>query len=102
MDGFYWAPGTDPKTWRGFRVPRDGDRVRDVAEIALPELANAAEAEQVRRLLGTSRDGLVRATAQLFGIHRVGRVVRERMEQAIALLAAEGRCKLDGERVGPV
>ena len=83
--GFFWPPGVDPETWRGYRVPdpSDGMARRDAEDIPIEELANAAD--DLLAAYGTMpREDLARAVAKRFGFRGLTRVVGERVEQGIA------------------
>lgn len=94
-EGFLWAPGQDPRTWRVFRTHPEGEG-RKAGEIPLEELANAAEAV-LQRQVALPRDDLCREVARLFGIRRLGRRVQARITKALDLLAARGGCLLEGD-----
>jgi len=75
---FVWPTGLDPATWTGFRtVDPDGSRTLD--EVAPEEISNAMRAVIARRP-NMDDDGVIRLTAELFGIVRLGANLRVRLE----------------------
>lgn len=93
-----WRPDQDPTSWRGYRLSPSGEEARDLESIPLAELANAAEA-LLEQCCGLAQEDLVRGTAQLFGFSRLGKRLRERLDQAVDLLAAQGRCLVEDGKV---
>ncbi len=93
-----WRPDQDPTSWRGYRLSPPGEEARDLEGIPLAELANAAEA-LLEHCCGMAQEDLVRGTAQLFGFSRLGKRLRERLDQAVDLLAAQGRCQVEDGKV---
>lgn len=80
---FLWASGADVTNWSRFRHP-DGEDMRPIDEIALPELVVLARA--VRRD-GLEGDNAVAAMAREAGLQKVRAASRDRLEQAYALAA---------------
>lgn len=78
LGNFAWPEHLDENTWTGFRTGNaDGSRPLD--EIAPEEIANAMRsALAMQPAIGT--EDLLRATAALFGISRLGAQVRARLE----------------------
>ena len=93
-----WRPDQDPTSWRGYRLSPPGEEARDLESIPLAELANAAEA-LLEQCCGLAQADLVRGTAQLFGFSRLGKRLRERLDQAVDVLAAQGRCQVEDGKV---
>jgi len=93
-----WRPDQDPASWRGYRLSPPGEEARDLEGIPLAELANAAEA-LLEQCCGLAQEDLVRGTAQLFGFSRLGKRLRERLDQAVDLLAAQSRCQVEDGNV---
>jgi very-short-patch-repair endonuclease len=96
---FVWLSDVDPETYDRVRGPTaGGEPAREVEHIPPEEIAHA-----VRRVLGQnvsmSHAELVRETARVFGIQRVGRKVSEAMGAGIELLVNRGEVELQGERV---
>jgi hypothetical protein len=74
------------------------DSFRDVEDLPPEEIANGARyilCQQVAMPVAA----LVKETARLFGIHRVGRTVDQVMQDGIALLVQTGRAKQSGEDI---
>ncbi|WP_100350241.1 AAA domain-containing protein [Luteimicrobium subarcticum] len=80
---FVWPQGVDPATWTGYRSA-DADMSRTLDEVAPEEIANAIRA-LVRDGRGTTDEELLRATAEVFGIVRLGANVRTRLEGVYSL-----------------
>ncbi|MFG6491274.1 DUF4011 domain-containing protein [Microbacterium sp. P03] len=74
---FAWPEGLDPQTWTGYRsVDKAGSR--SLEEIAPEEIANAMQA--VRRLAPRlDEEAVLRRTAEIFGIVRLGAHVKSRL-----------------------
>lgn len=85
---FAWPVATDPASWDVYRVPPDGD-ARNPYEIC-PEEAAAAAAEVLDRHIGLEETELLRDVAALFGIQRVGEIVRLRLLEGVRLLEERG------------
>lgn len=83
-DGFIWPAKIDPQTWQGFRPCGPGER--DLKDIALTEIANAARSCATQRQL--QREELQRATLAIFGGKRVTKAIQQRLDEAL-LLAVE-------------
>ena len=58
------------------------------------EVSNAAGAV-LKAQIALPLDDLARETARQFGIHRLGKAVREHMVKAIEMLAARGECVVE-------
>jgi very-short-patch-repair endonuclease len=96
---FYWRADQKTGQFAAIRVPSDGeDTSRAIDEIPPEELANAAEVV-LGRMLALDRKDLVRETARVFGISRLGQKVSARIDEAVTLLEAEGRCRVKDDRV---
>lgn len=95
---FVWRADQAYETWCTFRGPASTGEPRP-AEFVPPEEIAAAAAWLLSRSLSTTRDDLVRETARLFGIQRVGTKVSDRMLVGIGLLLKSGRCSMDGDRI---
>ncbi len=94
---FYWAEGTTPESYRGFRRTPEGVS-RSLAEVAPEEIANAM-AQVVRASHRIEVEELLREAAAVFGTQRVTPPVRERLEAVLAWAVRDGRLQLDGDRV---
>ncbi len=77
----FWAASQDPATYHGFRLP-GAERPRNIAEVPLEELSNAAAHIGAQ---GEAGARLIEEIARVFECHRVGRNVRTRIERAIEL-----------------
>ena len=75
---FAWPDNLDPETWAGFRFA-DPDGSRSLDEVAPEEIANAMSAV-ADEFPGISDEEVLRRTAELFGIVRLGANVRGRLE----------------------
>ena len=97
---FLWPELQDPAAWEGFRVPDGGgDASRRAAEEIPPEeLANAMRA-LLERNIHLPEDDLLRETARVFGIARLGSNVRDHLAVGLALLEQQRRCVRDGADV---
>jgi len=89
-----WLPEQDPANWKDYRLAASGEAPRDLESIPLLELANAADA-LLQQCCGLPQGDLVRGTAQLFAVQRLGKRLRERLDQAVALLASQDRCQIE-------
>ena len=87
LGSFAWPAGLDPSTWTAFRyVDPDGSRSLD--EIAPEEIANAMKAV-AKEYRGSTEEDVLRRTAELFGVVRLGANVRTRLEAVYRRLPAE-------------
>ena len=85
-DGFLWPNGVTPDVWRDYRAadPALPDTRRDLEDVALEEIANAADALLGR--YGTMpREELARAVAKRFGYRALTKGVHKRIEDGIAV-----------------
>ena len=83
----YWPAGTDPKAYRGFRVPApDGER-RTIDEIPPEELANAME-EVLTDFQSCEPDVLYRETVRLFGFNALTAKMRPFLDAALRIYQA--------------
>ena len=87
LGSFAWPASLDPATWTGFRVV-DPDGSRSLEEVAPEEIANAMSAVLVEHPESSDED-VLRRTAELFGILRLGANVRTRLESVYKKLPAE-------------
>lgn len=95
---FAWPAGIRPDDYRGCRGPAADGRERPLVEIATEELANAA-ARVLSASFSLEEDELLRETARLFGIHRVGPKVASTLGPAVDLLVARGVAAREDGRV---
>lgn len=99
VDGeFVWERAANRRNWTDVRVPPSGEDARDLELIALEEIGAAARWVLTSNL-SLDVDDLVRQTARLFRIQRLGQKVEERVRQGVALLVQQGLCE---EREGRV
>ncbi|QJW35489.1 AAA domain-containing protein [Cellulosimicrobium protaetiae] len=75
---FAWPQHIDPGTWTGYRIP-DPDGTRRFDEIAPEEIANAMRAV-VDAEPELDDEGVLRRTAAVFGLSRLGAGARARLE----------------------
>lgn len=77
-------------------MPADDDpQNRHAKDICPEEIANAA-AQILALHISMSMEDLVRETANVFGIRRIGSGVRSSFEDGIVLLKKRGGCREDG------
>jgi hypothetical protein len=92
---FIWTKTLTETPYNVFRVPNDNDpRVRTAVEICPEEIANAA-AQILIRHISMDQDDLMRETANLFGITKLGTNVRSSFEQGIDLMKKNGMCQVN-------
>ena len=76
---FAWPVGLDPENWKGFRIA-NFHVTRTLDEVAPEEIANAMLAILMEHPELEYVDDVLRRTAELFGIARLGAHVRTRLE----------------------
>lgn len=79
---FAWPADLDMARWSGFR-PADADHTRSLDEVAPEEIANAMRSAIALAPMG-DRDDILRSTAEIFGIARLGANVRARLDAVYA------------------
>ncbi len=84
---FAWPAGLDPATWTGFRFV-DPDCSRSLDEVAPEEIVNAMQGV-FSDSPGSSDEDVLRRTAEIFGIVRLGAHVRSRLEAIYATAATQ-------------
>jgi hypothetical protein len=87
LGDFAWPERLDPATWRGYRSP-DDPISRGLDEIAPEELLNAMRAV-VAGAPGIDDEVAIRATAKIFGMSKLGALVRARLEAVADQLRSE-------------
>ncbi len=87
LGSFAWPANLDPAEWTGFRYV-DADATRSLDEVAPEEIANAMLAVQAE-YPGASGEDILRRTAELFGILRLGANVRSRLDAVYKKLPSE-------------
>ncbi|MEQ1507964.1 MAG: DUF3320 domain-containing protein, partial [Myxococcota bacterium] len=97
-DTFVWRAGEDPATYDRVRGPAPDGTLRE-AEHLPPEEVAAAAAIVLTDNLAMPHADLVRETARLFGLSRMGRKIAEGMAVGIAMLVDRGRAEVQGDRV---
>lgn len=99
-DGFLWVAGAENDDRELLRLPTPGSQrsERDAEQLPSVEIANAA-AWVLTRAKSIEREALVRETAKLFGIVRLGRHVRSAMERGIERLLNRGGVTVEGDRL---
>ncbi|HEB52580.1 MAG TPA: DUF3320 domain-containing protein, partial [bacterium] len=97
-DGVCWCDAEQRATFRGFRVPVEERAERDVDELPAVEIDHAM-AWLLRQHRALAQEDLLRETARVFGIHRLGSRVREVMTDALQRVLASERGRADGEFV---
>lgn len=88
LGDFAWPAGLDPETWAGFRIADEGG-TRSLDEVAPEEIANAMFAVLDEYPDLEFVDDILRRTAELFGIVRLGANVRSRLEIVYNSLPAD-------------
>ncbi|MCO4770654.1 MAG: DUF3320 domain-containing protein [Deltaproteobacteria bacterium] len=96
-EGFWWRHDQDPASWWHARSG-EGSDPRKAEEIPLQEIAAAAE-QILRDCVALGRVDLARATAQVFGISRMGSRVARRFQEGVDLLVDRGFGVFDGDDV---
>ncbi len=95
-EGFLWRPELASSDYAVFRVPaEDAAWEREIEDIPLAEVANAAEA-LLKRHGACPVEELARAAARLFGVRRLSGTAKSRVEEAIRYVEARGRCEIRG------
>ncbi len=96
---FVWTKEVVEKSYVSFRIPRENDpKARMAEEICPEEVANAA-AQVLKLHISISQDDLVRETANVFGITRLGNKVRSSFEEGLKLMKMNGGCRVEGENL---
>lgn len=90
-DDFLWPANMEKPPIR--RVP-PGEPLRDIEEVPLEEIAEAAYL-CLQNGFSMSRDDLIVQTARLLGYERTGQKLRDRINLAIQQLLSEGRLEAD-------
>jgi hypothetical protein len=94
---FIWTKELADKPYEAFRISSEKDtKARTAMEICPEEIANAA-AQVLSLHISMNQDDLLRETANLFGITRLGNKVRLFFEEGIELMKKNGGCRIDGE-----
>lgn len=74
-DGFVWMNAEAPSLWNRYRLPATDEDIRQIEEIALPELRAAARASIAQDIPVD--------VARMFGVRRLGVTARSRIEMAM-------------------
>lgn len=94
---FVWTKELTGKPFDIFRIPEEGDqKSRSAEEICPEEIANAAVQVLIQNI-SMGQEDLLRETAKVFGITRIGNKVRLSFDAGIELLNKNGMCRVDGE-----
>jgi len=92
VDGFLWRPDQNRQEFTTYRVPDPSDpSPRKAEEIPDVEIANAARVVLEKQYSLPTRE-LLKETAQIFGITRLGKAVEQSMEAGVRLLEQRGGC----------
>ncbi|MBR4881327.1 MAG: DUF3320 domain-containing protein, partial [Clostridia bacterium] len=86
---FYWNDSQDPESYTGFRVCGDAESRRDIRDIPVQEIANAAYTVLYEQI-GMGHDDLRRETAAKLGYTRVGPNMTPPLESGIAFAKTQG------------
>ncbi|MFG0247914.1 MAG: AAA domain-containing protein, partial [Phycisphaeraceae bacterium JB051] len=89
-----WLAEQAPDAYTGFRIPQGQSRPREIDDVPLAELANAAYA-LLEHAISLPMEDLCRETAKLFGMSKLTNKSQPYLQQAIEHLAQSGRCELD-------
>ncbi|ATB34938.1 DNA helicase related protein [Cystobacter fuscus] len=92
---FLWSGANGPERYTDFRGAHPE---REAAQLPTEEVANAA-AWVLSQALSLGQEDLLRATGKLFGVQRLTRTVLPVLQGGLALLASQGRCVVEDERV---
>jgi very-short-patch-repair endonuclease len=96
---FVWTKELTEKPFDGFRIQGKTDpKARTAEQICPEEIANAA-AQVLTLHISISQDDLMRETANVFGITRLGNKVRSHFEEGIQLMKKNSGCRIDGENL---
>lgn len=95
---FIWASHEQAQGYRGFRTGGPDGFARDLDQIAPEELANATAhiLSQAHSLLEAD---LLRETARLFGVERLGPRVAAALKGGLQHLESQARCRHAGDRI---
>jgi len=99
-DGVLWAAGTDPATWRGFRISPPGEAARAAEQLPAIEI-ECAMAWVLQQHGSMGEDDLLRETARLFGFARLGTAVRAAMAGGLEDLLRRNGAQRDGATIRP-
>lgn len=94
LGDFAWPQGMEPETWKGFRIAGTAGS-RTLEEVAPQEIANAMQAVLEEYPDLEYVDEVLRPTAELFGIVRLGANVRARLEEIYESLQSNSRDAAD-------
>lgn len=97
LGAFVWPPNLNPDSWLEFRRQQSGQPgVRTIEEISPEEVRNAL-VYLVETGVGISRSDAVADLAEIFGIKRVSKGIRARLESIIDLCVETHAClNVDG------
>ena len=96
---FIWPPSLRPDTWSYFQRQQSGEEgTRAIKEISPEEVRNAL-LYLVETEGGISRPDAIADLAAIFGVKRVSKGVRERLDSLISHSLASGDCTEEGGRL---
>lgn len=98
-DHVAWPDGVEAQSYTGFRVPPPGHQ-RAIDQVPYEELRNAL-VYVVCSSHGIGRIDALRETARLFGVTRLGSIVRGRLDAVIKAAAKERLISVDGDDLVP-
>lgn len=99
---FLWPAGLSSADYADFRVPGSFEEsFRDAEDLPPEEVANGA-AHVLAQQIALPVSALVKETARLFGIRRVGPNVEQVMQEGVTLLLRRGRARLNGDSIAIV
>ena len=90
---FYWRDDQDPDSYCTFRTSCEGERKRDVRDVPVQEIANAAYTALLEQI-SMVRDDLIRETAKKLGYTRLGGNVTAAMEAGLTCAEEKGHIAL--------
>lgn len=79
----YWKSSQDPDQYKEFRVPSDIENRRSIDNIPFIEVVNAVRFEETKFGRQRKTEDVIKDTAELFGFSRIGKTIREVLEEAI-------------------
>jgi very-short-patch-repair endonuclease len=96
---FLWSVEIEPETYGIFRVPGiSPESYRHAKDLPVEEVANAA-LFLLRQHISAPEEEIVRETSRIFGFHRTGKLVEDRMREGVERLVRRGSARRDGKTI---
>jgi very-short-patch-repair endonuclease len=96
---FLWPVETEPETYSVFRVPGiSPESSRNAKDLPVEEVANAA-LFLLRQHISAPEEEIVRETSRIFGYHRTGKLVEDRMREGIERLLQRSAARRDDKTI---